>query len=194
MVAGTRAQAEGLRAEVAAVLAPMGLRLSEAKTKVCHIDEGFDFLGFRIQRRLKRGTNKQVVYTYPSKKALLRILDKVRVLTRKGSHPTLTVLLRRINSVLRGWCNYFKHGVSMATFSYLDDYAWHRVMRWLRSRHPGSTWAAIDRRYFVNGRPTESEESLFNPATVAVSRYRHRGKSIPSPWTGVAKGSNAVVD
>ena len=194
MVAGTRAHAEGLRAEVAAVLAPMGLRLSEAKTKACHIDEGFDFLGFRIQRRLKRGTNKQVVYTYPSKKALLRILDKVRVLTRKGSHPTLTVLLRRINSVLRGWCNYFKHGVSMATFSYLDDYAWHRVMRWLRSRHPGSTWAAIDRRYFVNGRPTESEESLFNPATVAVSRYRHRGKSIPSPWTGVAKGSNAVVD
>src|SRR2546430_8943728 len=46
------------------------------------------FRSFRIQRRLKRGTNKQVVYTYPSKKALLRILDKVRVLTRKGSHPT----------------------------------------------------------------------------------------------------------
>ena len=103
MVAGTRGHAEELRAEVAAVLAPMGLRLSETKTKVCHIDEGFDFLGFRIQRRRKRGTNKQVVYTYPSKKALLRILDKVRVLTRKGSHKTLIALLHRLNRVLRGW-------------------------------------------------------------------------------------------
>jgi RNA-directed DNA polymerase len=45
MVAGTKAHAEALREEVATVLAPMGLRLSEAKTKVCHIDEGFDFLG-----------------------------------------------------------------------------------------------------------------------------------------------------
>ena len=54
MVAGTRAHAEALRDEVAAVLAPMGLRLSEEKTRVAHIDEGFDFLGWRIQRQ-KRG-------------------------------------------------------------------------------------------------------------------------------------------
>ena len=56
LVAGTKAHAETLREEVAAVLAPMGLRLSEAKTTICHIDEGFDFLGFHIQRRRKRGT------------------------------------------------------------------------------------------------------------------------------------------
>jgi group II intron reverse transcriptase/maturase len=55
LVAGTRAHAEALREEVAAVLAPMGVRLSAAKTRVCHIDEGFDFLGFRIQRHPKRG-------------------------------------------------------------------------------------------------------------------------------------------
>jgi RNA-directed DNA polymerase len=68
LVAGTKAHTEALREDVAAVLAPMGLRLSEAKTKVCHIDEGFDFLGFRIQRRLKRGTTKRVVYTYPRRR------------------------------------------------------------------------------------------------------------------------------
>jgi RNA-directed DNA polymerase len=56
LVAGTEAHANALRETVAAVLAPMGLRLSETKTKVCHIDEGFDFLGFRIQRKRKRGT------------------------------------------------------------------------------------------------------------------------------------------
>jgi len=52
------------------VLAPMGLRLSEEKTRVVHLDEGFDFLGFRIQRRHRAGTNKRQVYTYPSKRPL----------------------------------------------------------------------------------------------------------------------------
>ena len=71
MVAGTRDDAEALWDEVASVLAPMGLRLSEEKTRVCHIDEGFDFLGWRIQRRAWRGrTGKRAIYTYPSKKAL----------------------------------------------------------------------------------------------------------------------------
>ena len=73
LVTGTRAHADELRDEVAAVLAPMGLRLSDAKTRVCHIDEGFDFLGFRIQRHTKRGSGKSFVYTYPSKKALASI-------------------------------------------------------------------------------------------------------------------------
>ena len=74
LVAGSRDDAEGLRAEVERVLAPMGLRLSEEKTRVVHIDEGFDFLGWRIQRQQKRGSTKRYVYTYPSKKALARRL------------------------------------------------------------------------------------------------------------------------
>jgi len=72
MVAGTKAHADALWDEVADVIAPLGLRLSVEKSRVCHLDEGFDFLGFRIQRRRKKGTNKMSVYTYPSKKALLR--------------------------------------------------------------------------------------------------------------------------
>jgi RNA-directed DNA polymerase len=52
MVAGQRDDAEALWAEVSGVLAPIGLRLSEQKTGVRHIDEGFDFLGWRIQRRV----------------------------------------------------------------------------------------------------------------------------------------------
>ena len=92
MVAGARCDAEALWDEVGAVLAPMGLRLSEEKTRVCHIDEGFDFLGWRIQRRDRRGrSGKQAVYTYPSKKALASVVDKVRSLTRRRSHRTLAV-------------------------------------------------------------------------------------------------------
>ena len=55
---GTRAHAETLRDQAAAVLAPMGLRLSAAKTKICHIDEGFDSVSFSIQRQPKRGSGK----------------------------------------------------------------------------------------------------------------------------------------
>ena len=68
--------------EIGGVLAPIGLRLSEEKTRVCHIDEGFDFLGCRIQRRSWRGrTGKRAVYTYPSKKALASVMGKVRSLS-----------------------------------------------------------------------------------------------------------------
>ena len=58
MVSGDRHHAEALREEVAAVLAPLGLRLAPEKTRVVHIDEGFDFLGFHIRRMRKRGTQQ----------------------------------------------------------------------------------------------------------------------------------------
>jgi RNA-directed DNA polymerase len=182
LVNGTQAHAEVLREEVAAVLAPMGLRLSEAKTRICHIDEGFDFLGFRIQRRRKRGTTGHVVYTYPSKKALASIVGRVRALTRRSSHPTLAVLLRQLNPVLRGWCTYFRHGVSKATFGYLDQYTWHRVVRWIRKRHNRTKWAVLMRRYLPGWRPTEDQVALFDPQSVTVTRYRYRANNIPSPW------------
>ena len=114
MIAGKRSDAEALWDEVGSVLSKVGLRLSENKTRICHINEGFDFLGWRIQRRARRGrTGKKAVYTYPSKKALASIIDKVRSLTGRAKHRTLADLLRRLNPVLRGWCNYFRHGVSV---------------------------------------------------------------------------------
>ena len=116
----------------------MGLRLSVEKTRVCHIDEGFDFLGWHIQRRAWRSrSGKTAIYTYPSKKTLASIIDKVRTLTRRANHRTLADLLRRLNPVLRGWCNYFRHGVSARTFGYLDHYAFWRIVGWLRKRHLG---------------------------------------------------------
>jgi len=189
LVAGTEAHAQALREEVAAVLTPMGLRLSEAKTRVCHIDQGFDFLGFRIQRKRKRGTNKRVVYTYPSKRALASIVGRVRVLTRRASHPTLAVLLRQLNPVLRGWCAYFRYGVSKATFGYLDQYTWHRVVRWIRKRHHRTKWAVLLRRYLPGWVPTEDEVTMFDPQRVTVSRYRYRGDRIPSPWASTTPGT-----
>lgn len=184
MVAGSRQDAEALRSEVASVLAPMGLRLSETKTRISHIDEGFDFLGWRIQRRNRRGrSGEKAVYTYPSKKALASIIGKIRRWTRRARHRTLGDLLRRLNPVLRGWCNYFRHGVSKRTFSYVDYFVFWRIFGWLRQRHPRLNKHTLVRRYLPGWEISDDGIELFRPASVAIVRYRYRGNTIPTPWT-----------
>jgi RNA-directed DNA polymerase len=193
MVAGTRDDTDALWDEVSSVLAPMGLGLSEAKTRVCHIDEGFDFLGWRIQRRRWRGrAGKRAVYTYPSKKALASVMDKIRSLTRRRLHRTLADLLRRLNPVLRGWCNYFRHGVSSRTFSYVDHHAFWRVVGWLRKRHVGLSMHTLIRRFLPGWEIRAAGIEMFRPRAVAIERYRYRGAKIPTPWSSApTQGSPA---
>jgi RNA-directed DNA polymerase len=183
LVAGTRADAEHLRDVTAEVLRPMGLRLSETKTTIVHIDDGFDFLGFRIQRQRQQGSNKQIVYTWPSKKAFASVKAKVRALTQGGTNQPLKDLLHQLNSVLRGWTNYFRHGASKATFRYLHQFAWRRVLAWLRHKHSRATWKWLRRRYLPRWWPTDGKTIMFDPATVAVTRYLYRGSMIPTLWT-----------
>jgi RNA-directed DNA polymerase len=187
MVGGQRADAEALQAEVSSVLAPIGLRLSEHKTGVRHIDEGFDFLGWRIQRRRQRGRGgKRAVYTYPSKKSLLVIMDKVRTLTRRECHRTLADLLRRLNPVLRGWCTYFRHGVSSKTFQYLDHFVFWRVVGWIRKRHHGLNWGTIRRRFLPSWEIRDDGAMLYRPREREITRYRYRGARIETPWASTA--------
>jgi RNA-directed DNA polymerase len=183
MVSGTKAHAEALKGEVAAVLSTVGLRLAEEKTSVCHIDEGFDFLGWRIQRQAQPGSNRRFIYTWPSKKALASIMAKVKAITRQGTNGPLSDLLRRLNAALRGWTTYFRHGASKQTFNYLGHYTWHRVVGWLRRKHRRATWKTVRRRYLSNRMvPEHDGVTLFNPGTVAIIRYRYRGARIASPW------------
>jgi RNA-directed DNA polymerase len=183
LVAGDRAHAEALRDEAAAVISTMGLRLSLEKTRIAHIDEGFDFLGRRIQRHTKRGTKRQHVYTYPSKDALASIKDKVRAGTQRTStNQSLADLCDRLNPALRGWTTHFRHDVSKANFSYLRAFLWKRVTRWLRKKHPRANWKQLRRLYLPEWWPTEGEKTLFNPSSVPVTRYRYRGERIPSRW------------
>jgi RNA-directed DNA polymerase len=193
MVAGTRAHAEALTDEVAAVLATMGLRLSEAKTSIRHIDEGVDFLGWRIQRHQQRGSQRRYVYTYPSKKALAGVKATVRTLTTTMRNQPLTVLLHRLNWVLRGWTTYFRHGSSSATFDYLRAFTWRRVVCWLRRKHPRISWKELRRRYLPGWWPTQGAVQMFNPGAVRIVRYRYRGAKIPTPWTSGTQRSLACA-
>jgi RNA-directed DNA polymerase len=188
MVSGTRQHAEALRADVAAVLAPLGLRLAEEKTRVVHIDEGFDFLGFAIRRMRKRGTSKHYVYTRPSRKSIQAINDKVSAKTyRSTQNQDPRVLLQGINRTLTGWANYFRHGVSKAVFGAVDSHAWGRIMRWLRRKYHGKSGLGMPelrKRFCVPGTWRFASEGVrFTGASaVPVTRYRYRGAKIPDPW------------
>ncbi|MFE4255875.1 group II intron reverse transcriptase/maturase [Streptomyces sp. NPDC056910] len=183
MVSGTRAHAETLRDEIAAVLSTMGLRLSEEKTLITHIDDGLDFLGWHIQRHRKRGTDKHYVYNYPAKKSLTSITGKIRTLCRQSTHLEFDHLLYQLNSVLRGWTTYFRAGVSSVTFYYLHAFLWKRVWYWLRRKHPRATWKELRRRYCGGGWwPSGQKAALFDPEKVTTQWYRFRGAKIPSPW------------
>jgi RNA-directed DNA polymerase len=186
-VSGERRHAEALREEVAAVLAPLGLRLSLEKTRVVHIDEGFDFLGMHIRRMRKRGTSKYYVYTKPSRKAIQAIKDKVKAKTyRSTRHQDLDELLTSLNRTLAGWAIYFRYGVSKATFNAVDSHAWGRIMRWIRAKYKGKTRLGMKqmrRRFCDKGWRFAHNGVVFTGASsVAVTRYRYRGSKIPNPW------------
>jgi RNA-directed DNA polymerase len=184
LVSGTREHAVSMRDQVAAALAPMGLRLSEEKTTITHIDQGLDFLGWHIQRHRKRGTTRHYVYTYPSRKAVKAAKAKVKVLCRRmDTNQPLDALLLQLNRMLRGWCAYFRPGVSHAAFKYLSHSAWTQVIAWLRRKHRRITWKDLRRRYCGGGWwPTGDKRELFNPDRVRTTRYPYRGTAIPTPW------------
>ncbi|MDH2394025.1 group II intron reverse transcriptase/maturase [Streptomyces sp. HNM0663] len=188
MVAGERHHAEALREEVAVVLAPVGLRLSPEKTRVVHIDEGFDFLGFHIRRKRKRGTQKHFVYTMPSRKAVQSVKDKVKAKTyRSTRHMELDELLVSLNRQLRGWANYFRHAASKSAFNAIDSLTWGRIMRWIRHKYRqgrrGLGMNELRRRFCDRGwRFAHNGEVFTGASSVSVIRYRYRGNTIPTPW------------
>jgi len=188
LVTGEEEQARALREDVQAVLAPMGLRLSAEKTRVVHIDEGFDFLGFNIRRMRKRGSHKHFVYTRPSAKAIASIRDRVRTMTYRATlHHDPGYLLDYLGRVLRGWANYFRHGVSKRAFNAIDSYTWERITYWLRQKHRIG-WPELRRRFCLPGtwRLAHDGERFRGAATVTVTRYRYRGYRIPTPWNASA--------
>lgn len=183
LVSGTRDHAEALWQHSADILAPLGLRLSPEKTSVVHIDDGFDFLGFRIQRHRKPGTSKSFVYTFPARPSVASVRRKVKTITTQGTNQPLSEVLRQLNMLLRGWTRYFQHGVSKRTFGYLRHYTWSRVVTWLRNKHRKTGWKTLRRRYSDQGWwPHHAGIVLFDPAAVPVTRYRYRG-NIATPWT-----------
>ena len=185
MVNGSRDQAASLYRDTEVILEPLGLRLATDKTKITSIDEGFDFLGFHIQRHQQRGSNRRLIYTYPAKMSLNGIRAKVRAATRRQTTSLpASVTFRRLGKITRGWASYFRHGSSSRAFAAVQHHLWWSVWRWLRKKHPNRNAAWIVHHYYVPGQwwPKADGVRLFQPCTVAIERYRFRGTNIPNPW------------
>ncbi|MFV2110595.1 group II intron reverse transcriptase/maturase, partial [Micromonospora sp. LOL_015] len=185
LVHGTEPDTEMLREEITHVLRSIGLRLSPTETRVVHMSEGFDFLGFRIQWRRKRGTSKWYVYTFVAQRPLRSVKAKIRALTYKTSQQDLEYVLTSLNMVMHGWANYFRHAVAKNTFGTLDNFTWWRLIRMLRERHHW-TWSDVRRRFVTASgqwQPiTAGETELRKISAIPVTRYRYRSTAIPSPW------------
>ena len=119
LVNGTRVNVEAVQEDAAAVLEPLGLCLSPAKTQIVHMQDGFNFLGFATIWKRKRGTGKWYVYTFIADKPVQSLRRKIRSLTHRLSQADYRITLFRINQILRGWANYFRHAVAKHTFGRL---------------------------------------------------------------------------
>lgn len=130
-------------------LKPRGLSLSSEKTKIVHITEGFNFLGFNI--RHYKVTNTATGYKLlikPSKKSIKEFKAKIRqtFLEHHGKH--IDLLIGKINPMIRGWANYFRIGVSSKVFASIDRYIYTRTYRYIKRMHPNKSKRWRDAKYY----------------------------------------------
>ena len=125
-------------------LAKVGLELSPTKTKITHINDGFDFLGFHV-RKYKNGK----LLIKPAKANITRFLKEIRSTIKKGVALPTDVLIYTLNSRLTGWVNYYRTSVSSDVFNKVDHEIFQALMRWACKRHArkGRKW--IVKKYFT---------------------------------------------
>lgn len=119
-----------------------GLTLSKEKTKVTHITEGFDFLGWNVRKY----DGKLLIM--PSKANIKAHRNKVREIIKANKTTKQVSLIRMLNPVLRGWANYHRHVVAKDAFARNDSQIWSILWEWATRRHPkkGRRW--VKNRYF----------------------------------------------
>jgi RNA-directed DNA polymerase len=127
---------------VEAFLWERGLELSEEKTRITAIEEGFDFLGQNVRKYADKLLIK------PSKQSVKRVCQKLREIVQCHKQATAGNLIVRLNPLLRGWANYHRHVVSKRIFALVDHALFVCLWQWAKRRHPhkGRRWIAA--RYF----------------------------------------------
>ncbi len=153
-----------------------GLSLSQKKTHITHMEEGFDFLGFNL-----RWMKDQLVIK-PAKAKVKAVLAKIRLTLRKGLHRQPGDIISQLNPIIRGWGNYYRHCCCSRTFCYLDHQIWQALWRWAMRRHPGKGKRWVKDKYFKKTHRTawdfcgKSFEGL--PIYLTMARSVHHKKHI----------------
>lgn len=146
--AETRNDAEAAQDTIADWLRGRGLELSQEKTKIRHLKEGFDFLGFNIRIYPERLTHKDKLLITPSKASVQAFKDRLKQewLDLKGHN--VQAVIQRLNPILKGWGHYYRTVVSTKTFNSLDSYIYDKCWKWLRHTHPTKPMKWIERNYY----------------------------------------------
>ena len=133
-----------IKPAVTAFLQERGLSLSEEKTLITSMDQGFDFLGFNVRKY----NNKLLIK--PSKSSIKSFLTIIKEAIKLSvSTPTIQII-RSLNRKIEGWVNYYRSVVSKQAFSYVDSAIFRSLYRMLRKRHPRKSAKWIYRRYYTN--------------------------------------------
>jgi RNA-directed DNA polymerase len=113
------------------------LELSEEKTHITHVNDGFTFLGFHIQRVWSEG--HWAVHLRPADKAKQRVKEKIKSLTtRTWTWMDEYTRLTTLNAIGRGWANYYRYTSLVQDIEDITRYTWHRYLKWLLNKHKGS--------------------------------------------------------
>jgi RNA-directed DNA polymerase len=119
-----------------------GLELSQEKTVITHINDGFNFLG----QNVRKYNNKLIIK--PSKDNVKTFLQKIREVIKINLMLSQEELINILNPKIRGWANYHRHIVSKRTFSYIDNQIYEMIWKWMAKRHPNKGRKWIARKYF----------------------------------------------
>jgi RNA-directed DNA polymerase len=119
-------------------LSKRGLSFSKEKTQIVHLTQGFNFLGFNVRHYEAPQTSKSgyKLLIKPSKESVQAIRKKLREEWVKGLGSNVTAQITRLNPIVRGWANYFRTGVAKVVFSKLDNWMFHREVRYVNRTHP----------------------------------------------------------
>jgi RNA-directed DNA polymerase len=135
-------QADQVKAQLAKWLAPRGLAFNEDKTRIVHLSEGFDFLGFNVRRY-----NRKLLIK-PSKAAVRRLRERLAAEMRILRGGNAMAVIATLNPLIRGWAAYYRGVVSSKLFSWLDSYLWKLLYKWATRRHRNKPKRWIVGRYF----------------------------------------------
>jgi len=120
-----------------------GLELSHEKTRITHIEDGFDFLGQTIRRH-----NNGKIIIKPSKSNIKTFLAKIQETIDNSGSMTAGDMIWRLNQQIKGWTMYHRFVVSSRTFATVDNRIFWSLRRWCRKRHHHKSWKWIKKRYF----------------------------------------------
>jgi RNA-directed DNA polymerase len=140
----SKAEARAALAAALRILKELGVELHSQKTRIVHVQHGFEFLGYKIKRgkRLKLSSDKirstakaGALYAFPREKSIRRFMDQVRALTKRRVPLKTKELIERLNPILRGWGHYYKKAHVRKLFNRLNRWIvrriWsHRFKRW----------------------------------------------------------------